>query len=183
MIVPTTTRRSLLVGGACAAATAMAGCRVGGGREARPTPSPTPSPTSDPAASVLTAAAADESRLIALYDVVLTARPALAPGLRPLRADHAAHLERLVSAGAGPPVEPSVGPLPVLRDNAAAVRALSALSRTVGSNRARDCLTTPAATAPLLGAIAACESTHVAVHLPAALLPAALLPTAPPAGR
>src|SRR5260370_38723189 len=97
------TRRRVLTAAAAALPLVAAGCK---GIAALGTP-----PKAAPDVTVATDAVAVETQLIARYQAVLSANPALAPALRPLLAQHHEHLARLrarliVPAGRPPPPPP-----------------------------------------------------------------------------
>jgi hypothetical protein len=132
---------------------------------------PSASPTISDTARTLTAAIATERGLLAQYDAVIAAAPALRPRLAPIAAEHRAHLDALEALDAAPSAQPSEAPstgtpaaTPVaavaglIRAERAAARALSAAS-----------LSQPADVAVLMGSIAASESSHLVVlgRLPA----------------
>lgn len=86
------TRRALMGGSALVGASlVVAACS--------PSPSPEPSdstsPTTDPDAQVRGDVASAEAALIALYDAVIAAHPALASDLSAVRDEHAAHAEAM----------------------------------------------------------------------------------------
>lgn len=99
------TRRALIGGSALVGASLIvAACSPS------PSPEPTdsPAPTSDPDAQVRSDVAAAEAALLALYDAVIAAHPALASDLSVLRDEHAAHAEAM-GVTASPPGAPAVG--------------------------------------------------------------------------
>jgi len=89
------TRRALLGGSALVGASLIAAACT-------PAPGPEPSdnseaPAPDADAQVRAAVAADEASLIALYDAVIAAHPALASDLAALRDEHREHAEALAA--------------------------------------------------------------------------------------
>jgi hypothetical protein len=104
--------------------------------------------------------------LRALYDATAARHPDLAARLTPLRADHDAHARALKAALASPAPTTSPSPTPSPSIPPAAADALAALvtaEQQAQQAAAKACRAAPAATATLLGAIAACRATHQAV--------------------
>ena len=154
------TRRGVLTAAAAALPLVAAGCKGIAALGAPPKPAPD--------VTVVTAAIAVETQLIARYGDVLAASPGLAPALRPLLAQHHEHLVRLRAqiiiprGGAHPTASPKPSPSPApvpgtasgaltyLRDaaNAAATALLAHLQEA----------TPPLA--QLLASISASEATH-----------------------
>ncbi|MFI1465974.1 hypothetical protein [Streptomyces wuyuanensis] len=100
----TTRRRALFAGGAAAAA-ALTGCSSGDPGPRRATP------RGESAETVLRRRSAELSgALLRRYDAVLTAHPALAARLSPLRAEVVRHVEALAPTGARP--LPGTSPAP-----------------------------------------------------------------------
>ena len=131
---------------------------------ARPRPSPTPT-RPDPQLADLT----NERVLLAAYDATLRAHPTLANRLRPVRADHAAHvtaLRRLLTPAGGhrrtsaSPTPPAPTAAPVPADPAAALAALRTAEQSAYAARTRSCLAAATDRAALLGSIAASEASH-----------------------
>lgn len=99
------TRRALMGGSALIGASlVIAGCSP----SPSPGPTDTPAPTEDPDTQVRADVAAAEVALIALYDAVIAAHPALASDLTAVRDEHAAHAEAM-SVAATPATAPAVG--------------------------------------------------------------------------
>jgi hypothetical protein len=99
------------------------------------------------------------------YDATAARHPDLAARLTPLRADHDAHAKALKAALApgAPTTSPSPTPSPSVPASAAdALAALVTAEQQAQQAAAKACLAAPAATATLLGAIAACRATHQA---------------------
>jgi hypothetical protein len=104
--------------------------------------------------------------LRARYDATAAHHPDLAARLTPLRADHDAHAKALKAALASPAPTTSPSPAPSPSVPAAPADALAALvtaEQQAQQDAAKACLAAPAATATLLGAVAACRATHQAV--------------------
>ncbi|MEV2216661.1 hypothetical protein AB0H86_35475 [Streptomyces sp. NPDC050997] len=157
-------RRALLVSAAGAAALS-AGCSAGSdgsGERAGGSPSVT--------ARARARAARDSRGLTERYDAVLTAYPALADRLGPLRAAVARHTEafggaaqgasgKASEAAASPP--PSASPSPAVpgteRD---ALAELAAAERSLADRRAKALLEVPGELARLLASVAAAGAAH-----------------------
>ncbi len=152
------TRRAALTGGIAvtAALTGLSACRSDDSRGAAP----------NPLLSVLSTTTA----LLADFDATLVSHPDLSGQLTPLREDHQRHVDRLMhelgsaapSPSAGTPSGSSSG-AQVPDDRDAAVQALVAAERHAQQSVARSCLHTPDRYAALLGSIAACRASHLAV--------------------
>jgi hypothetical protein len=161
---------------------ALAAAPVGLAAACRGTPG-TPPPSSEPAASPppdpFTEHLTAERQLLSKYQATIGRHPSLAKRLAPLRDDHAAHaaaLERelglvppspTASPATASPGSPAASPTPdksavaaVPGTPAAALAALRAAERAAAAARSAACLTAPAARAPLLASIAACEASH-----------------------
>jgi hypothetical protein len=163
-VTTTLARRRLLTGvlaGAAGgiAAAALAGCDLPLGADEPGVPAAEP----DPLEPLLTG----ELALLASYDAAIAKFPSTAGRLRPLRADHAAHVQALRArmdprrAAAAPE---SVVPSPaVAATAAAAVSALAAAERAAADRAGAACLTASGERAALLASIAACEATHLVV--------------------
>ncbi|MFD8211370.1 hypothetical protein ACFV2S_33835 [Streptomyces sp. NPDC059695] len=108
--VRTTGRRALLVAGAAAGATALAGCTSpSGGQPRRPDAAELAAARAARAEAALRLRAVTAARgLLERYDAALAAHPALAPRLTPLRGAVAEHAKALGEGGttAGPTTEP-----------------------------------------------------------------------------
>jgi len=139
--------------------------------------SPSPSEGPDPLVALLRG----EEILLAAYDATLARHGGLREMLAPLRADHAQHVsalrELLVDAAPATP-SASAGATGtagaagaagvaggVAGDPAAAVAALRDAERAQAAAAGTQCVRAPAGRAPLLGSVAACESSHVALLL------------------
>lgn len=153
---PLVGRRALLAG---AALLPLAACRS----------EPAPPPPPDPDDLLRTAAAAREQALLADYDRLLAALPALATRLLPLRAEHAEHLLALTgpppsrspspSPTSSPlPPPPEVPPAPAPADALAAL--LAAEQAAAGAHVADALAAADRDLAGLLASLAACESSH-----------------------
>ncbi len=123
-----------------------------------------PKPDEVTAPAELVAAADAERVLIAALDASLADNPGLAPVLRQVRADHAAHLGALaasVAAVVGVPSESAspTGPStpPAALDSAGLRRAEQLAAKTAAARALR----VGGTEAALLASIAACEATHV----------------------
>jgi hypothetical protein len=94
------TRRAVLAAGAvCLPMLAVSGCKGVGALAAPPRPAPD--------VAILRAAIAAEELMIARYDAVVRGSDGLATALRPLRAEHRAHLAQLRSRLIVPPAAAS----------------------------------------------------------------------------
>jgi hypothetical protein len=167
------TRRGVLAAGAGAAAAAVAGCGRAANGAAGATGSASPAATSAavPAAAATSSApvtkaaaaawavpvAAGERTLLASYDAVAKAHPALKTKLAPLRAAHAAHLKALKVTGSGK----AISGLPTAQ--AQALSRLAAAEQKAADSTAAACVTCPTEAAALLGSIAAADASHVLV--------------------
>lgn len=124
-----------------------------------PSPSPdatdTPAPTLDPDAQVRADVAAAEASLLALYDAVIAAHPALARDLTAVREEHAAHAEAMGLATA-PADAPAVG------SRAEALAALTDAEQRAIAQRTAACESASGADlARVTALIAASEAGHV----------------------
>ncbi|MFF6844097.1 hypothetical protein ACFY8X_35870 [Streptomyces tanashiensis] len=177
----TTGRRALLVAGAAAGATALAGCTSPSGGQVR-----RPSATEREAERVARAEAALRLRsvtaargLLERYDATLAAHPALAPRLTPLRRAVAAHMKALGEGGttvgpataattstpsapasATPKSGASPTPVRVAAEPRAALKELAAAERTASDGHTAALLTAPPEYARLLASVAASGAAH-----------------------
>lgn len=157
---PRVGRRALLAG---AALLPLAACT------SEPAPAP---PPPDPDDLLRGAAAERERSLLAEYDRLLAAVPALAVRLRPLRAQHAEHLLALTGppptgspsptattpSPSPPPAPPEVPPAPTAAD---ALATLVAAEQAAAGAHTADALTArDLDLAGLLASLAASESSH-----------------------
>jgi hypothetical protein len=137
----------VVLGGAVAMATAAA-CDSGG---AEPPPPPDP----------LTPFYLDTVALLARYDAVIAAQPALADRLGQLRDDHKAHVDALyreIGAPSEPP-RPSATGQPA--GDGETLATLSDAEKAAAAAAHAACLAGPGYRAALLGSIAACRASHV----------------------
>ncbi|MFC5660949.1 hypothetical protein [Streptomyces nogalater] len=152
--IPSGPRRRTLLASA-AGATLLAGCSAG-------------ADSGDDGPSARTTARARAARhsrgLLARYDAVLAAHPALADRLRPLRAQVAAHAAAFED-GTTPTPTPaasrsSAAPAPVPAAEKDALAQLSAAERGLADRRAKDLLEVPGEPARLLASVAAAGAAH-----------------------
>lgn len=118
-----------------------------------------PVPTASPGSALLARAAQDSRDLLAHYDAVIAAHPALDSRLRPLRTEVARHVAAF-----------TVGPLPsvgaprsvteVLADGSAAVAALAREERRLADGRDAALAGAPPQLARLLASVAAAGACH-----------------------
>ncbi|MGA8112906.1 MAG: hypothetical protein WCA46_04490 [Actinocatenispora sp.] len=160
---PKLTRRGALVAGVTltgAALTGLVGCRQEDAAPARSAPNP------------LVAVLARTSALLASYEATVRSHPDLSTRLTPLRADHRRHVAVLTRrlrkaspshASASPSSTPSTSPPPVPDDQAEALAALTTAERDGLHAATTACLRAPGEYVQLLGSIAACRATHLAV--------------------
>jgi hypothetical protein len=144
-------RRALLSGSALAGAVLLVGACT-----SAPSPAPTvsPDPGPDPDEQVRAGVAADEAQLLALYDAVIAAHPALAASLTAIRAEHAEHAAAM-GVSATPPAPPAVG------SRAEAVAALIAAEQQAIAQRTVACeASAEGDLARLTALIAASEAGH-----------------------
>ncbi len=121
-----------------------------------------------------------EQLMIARYEASIRAlggsAPDLLPVLRPLLAQHRAHLAQLrsrlvIPAGAAAAASPAPAPRPsaVPAGPGQAVEFLQAAERAAAARLLRQLLTAPPSLAQLMASISACEATHVPVLAAAGL--------------
>ncbi len=149
------TRRRVLALAGVAAAGALGGCDMFGGR-----PKPTPKP--HPLAPVL----AETEALAAKYDAALAAYPTLGARLGPVRDDHHAHVAALASAmGRRTPSPTASAPATGTPAGtpAAAVAALRAAEAAARTSAYDACLTLPGSYTALVGSITAARTAHLEV--------------------
>ncbi|MFE8936846.1 hypothetical protein ACWDNT_24615 [Streptomyces sp. NPDC000963] len=172
----TTGRRALLAAGAAAGATALVGCTSGGEGPRRPGAAEREAERVARAEAALRARSVTVARgLLEHYDAVLSAHPALAPRLTPLRRSVAAHVRALGEGGTGPvkpaaasptpsasarPTTASPAPVPVATDPGTALRELAAAERTSSDGHADALLAAPPEYARLLASVAASGAVH-----------------------
>jgi hypothetical protein len=151
-----------VVGGAALAG--AAGCGLLGGDGSSRSGA---APQASPLLPVLTGTLA----LIDTYTAILAAQPALGGTLKPLLADHRAHVTALSaamgrSASAAPSGSAAGSPSPgstVPDQPAEALAAVRAAERAARDAAVRACLAAQPRYASLLGSIAACRSCHLEV--------------------
>ncbi|MFF0559289.1 hypothetical protein [Streptomyces sp. NPDC004266] len=185
----TTGRRALLVAGAAAGVTALAGCTSSpGGRTRRPSAAELEAERVARAEAALRLRSVTAARgLLERYDATLAAHPSLAPRLTPLRRAVAAHAKALgeggttvepVAATASADASPSApasasaspsasgrstvpaAPVRVAADPRAALRELAAAERGASDGHAAALLTAPPEYARLLASVAAACAAH-----------------------
>ncbi|MDN3262953.1 hypothetical protein QWJ26_24720 [Streptomyces sp. CSDS2] len=107
-------------------------------------------------------AARDSRGLLARYDAVLAAHPALTDRLRPLRAEVAAHAAAFEDGTKPSPAasKSSASPAPVPAAQKDAVAQLAAAERALADRRAKELLQVPGELARLLASVAAAGAAH-----------------------
>jgi len=154
-------RRSLLLG---AALLPLAACTA----DPSPAPPPPPPPP-DPDDALRSAGVEREQALLAQYDAVLAAHPALAARLSAVREEHAEHLRALLGRDETVPAGPSDGPSPAASpssapvapaDPAAALAGLVGAEAATGAAHAGAALEAGGQLAGVLASLAASEATH-----------------------
>ncbi|MFD7882310.1 hypothetical protein ACWEVM_05480 [Streptomyces bauhiniae] len=107
-------------------------------------------------------AARDSADLLARYDAVLDAHPALADRLSPLRAAVAAHRDAFGGTPAkGSKAQKSSSPVPTASaDREEALTSLASAERTVADRRAAALLEVPGELARLMASVSAAGSAH-----------------------
>ncbi|WP_274912937.1 hypothetical protein [Streptomyces sp. WZ-12] len=146
-----TRRTTLLAGAALGGAALLSGCAADAG------PDPRAAERSAAAERLRTRAARDSATLLARYDATLSAHPALAPRLRPLRAEVARHTEAFTPKAASP----APGGTPrVPADEREARTALADAERTLADTRTTALLSAPPELARLLASVAAAGAAH-----------------------
>ncbi len=151
-------RRSLIV--SVASAAVLVGCSTG-------SDSAGSGGSTSVSARARARAARDSRGLLGQYDAVLTAHPALAERLRPLRAEVAAHAVAFEegaaspTATASPSATASASPSPAVpADERSALAALATAERSLADQRATALLDAPGELARLLAAVAAAGAGH-----------------------
>ncbi|MFJ6747617.1 MULTISPECIES: hypothetical protein [unclassified Streptomyces] len=160
--VALTRRRTLLAGAALGGAALLVGCSEdsGPGRTER-----------DSGTERLRAGAADDSTaLLARYDATLSAHPALAARLRPLRSEVARHVRAFADdadapapgggAGSGGPAHRAAGGAEVPKDEKAARASLAEAERKLADARTKALVDAPPEVARLLASVAASGAAH-----------------------
>jgi hypothetical protein len=109
-------------------------------------------------------AAADSETLLRHYDAVLTAHPALAPRLDPLRAEVVRHTTAFGGTGSTPSgtatASPSASATAVPATASDALAGLAAAERALADRRAKALLDLPGELARLLASVAAAGAAH-----------------------
>jgi hypothetical protein len=113
-------------------------------------------------------AARDSAALLARYDAVAAAHPALAARLRPLRAEVALHVAAFGGRAAPVPTAtatpaPTVTATPPPTSASAALASLAAAEQHLADRRATALLDVPGELARLLASVAAAGAGHVAL--------------------
>lgn len=116
---------------------------------------PTPPPPVNPDDARRAAAVLREQGLLAAYDALLAATPALTAKLTGLRAEHTAHLAALGGAPG------STVPSPAVSSQVVTVTQLVAMERGAAAAHAADALTASRLLAPVLASLSASESSHI----------------------
>lgn len=118
---------------------------------------------SDPDEDVKKAAADSERGLIATYDAVLAAVPALARHITGFRDQHRQHLAALAALGVDPSSSPSATGVPSVKGRADALRILRRAERRAAKDRSAACVAAEdSELAGLLARVGASESAHAA---------------------
>ena len=163
--LPGPRRRTLLASAAGAAL--LAGCSAG---PADPDGGTGGSPSL--AERARARAARDSEDLVARYDAVLAAHPAVERLVAPLRAETVRHMEAFGGGASGPSSPPSATPSPsastspsasvraVPADQRDALTELAAAERTLADERAKALLGLPGELARLLASVAAAGAAH-----------------------
>ncbi|BDH07455.1 hypothetical protein [Streptomyces seoulensis] len=144
-------RRRTLLAALTGAAALLTGCSSGSGPAAR---------AASAATRARARAARDSTELLAQYDAVLDAHPALADRLSPLRAAVAAHRDAFGGKNE-PKAKKSPTPAPTApADRKDALASLASAERTVADRRAGALLEVPGELARLLASVSAAGSAH-----------------------
>ncbi|WP_055623227.1 hypothetical protein [Streptomyces sp. JHA19] len=163
--LPGPRRRTLLASAAGAAL--LAGCSAG---PADPDGGTGGSPSL--AERARARAARDSEDLVARYDAVLAAHPAVERLVAPLRAEAVRHMEAFGGGASGPSSSPSATPSPsastspsasvraVPADQRDALTELAAAERTLADERAKALMGLPGELARLLASVAAAGAAH-----------------------
>ena len=157
------TRRSVVVAGLSAAGAAAAGCSLGEpGRAPEASDLPGGPGRSQADADLQTRVIAAERRLVAGCEEALRRHPDLDPVLRPVIADHAAHLHALGAKGAVAPDRSSRTAVP--QSARRALADLAAAELAAAEARVADCVAARSGPfARLLAAVGAAEAQHAAL--------------------
>ncbi|WP_405858087.1 hypothetical protein OG361_28815 [Streptomyces sp. NBC_00090] len=178
----TTGRRALLMAGAAAGATALVGCTDssdGGSGTRRPSAAELEAERVARAEAALRLRSVTASRtLLERYDATLSAHPALASRLNPLRRSVAAHAKALGEGGTTASPTPTASaktsatssatatataspvPVRVAADPRTALKELAAAERTTSDRHTTALLTAPSEYARLLASVAAAGAAH-----------------------
>ncbi|MFE2431343.1 hypothetical protein ACFXJ5_31970 [Streptomyces sp. NPDC059373] len=160
-------RRAVLAASALPAVSALLGGCSNDDSARRSATSLKASPSASPGAVLQAAAGRDSAGLMAEYDAVITAYPALAGRLAPLRAEVARHAKAFgatesatQSPSASPSSSASASPVaPGTED--AALAALASAEKSLADARTGALLDAPPELARLLASVAAAGSCHV----------------------
>jgi hypothetical protein len=156
-------RRAVLAASALPAVGALLGGCSNDDSAQRTAASIKASPSASPGAVLQAAAGRDSTGLLAKYDAVIAAYPALAGRLAPLRAEVARHAKAFAataSATASPSTSASASPVaPGTGD--AALAALASAEQSLADARTKALLEAPPELARLLASVAAAGSCHV----------------------
>ncbi|MFK4108766.1 hypothetical protein [Streptomyces sp. NPDC002176] len=150
-------RRRTLLASLAGFGALLAGCSSGSGPAER---------AASAATRARARAARDSADLLARYDAVLDAHPALADRLAPLRSAVAAHRDAFggtddSKAKNGKKAKPSPSPAPTApADQKEALTSLASAERTVADRRAGALLEVPGELARLLASVSAAGSAH-----------------------
>ncbi|MFD4791449.1 hypothetical protein ACFWN1_31295 [Streptomyces sp. NPDC058459] len=148
-------RRRTLLASLAGATALLTGCSSGSGPAER---------VASAATRARARAARDSAELLARYDAVLAAHPALTGRLAPLRAAVAAHRDAFggkAETGTKAKATPSPSPAPTApADPKAALGSLASAERTVADRRAEALLEVPGELARLLASVSAAGSAH-----------------------
>ncbi|WP_162824070.1 hypothetical protein [Peterkaempfera bronchialis] len=147
------TRRALLSATLGGAALTLTACSDGA-------PSPRKAATPDPDVALRRRAAEATTALIAAYDAALTAHPALAARLHPLRAQLLQHRTAFSTTPPTPPTPPTTAPPTSPPTPAATLTALAAAERRTADTRITALPTASPELARLLASVAAAGAVH-----------------------
>ncbi|WP_127355987.1 hypothetical protein [Actinacidiphila soli] len=154
-------RRAVLAASALPAVGALLGGCSNDDSAQRTAASLKASPSASPGAVLQAAAGRDSTGLLAKYDAVIAAYPALAGRLAPLRAEVARHAKAF-GATASASASPSTSASPVAPGTGdAALAALASAEQSLADARTKALLDAPSELARLLASVAAAGSCHV----------------------
>ena len=149
-----------MAAGLSLAGSALAGCSISAGRPQRPNGLPGAAGRAQVDVDLQFAAIAAEHRLIARCQLTLRRHPELVPRVRPVIADHAAHLHALGGSRRDVPTD-LLGQVDIPAAARAAVARLASAEHAAGQDRIENCVAAQSAPfARLLASIAAAESQH-----------------------